>query len=322
MKHIEALQRDVKALREQVTAYHKDDKILLAAKTAAQIFELMNKYAAEHEPVDEDGPVNALRAELLKDTELTEVLKKGDEIHDYQLIFSNTEGWSTFNHSSTIKVMYRQKEGSPFHTIRVEAEINASVFNMLVVLNEVELYQQWVPNFNWPLRLGLVECRRLANLSRVSQLLYAVAAVPWPFAWRDFPIHLWASDSMEEGKVVIVAHTVEEHPGAIIPPCEDKVRAEVHGCIVLKCQGDNKSHLSMVWDIDPRISAVPASLVNFFVERFVGYGITTLEQTASTLSQSYVDRVLANQSLYGYIKARLGQSGYPVTGFDSLPDAL
>merc|ERR1712072_1369825 len=104
---------------------------------------------------------------------------KMDQLDELEKLLHSNEGWTSHKHRDHVTVMYKKRENLHIYTIRIEADLQAPLFNILTVLNEVDLYKKWLPSFDWPTRLGLVECERLALLGRVSQV-----AMPWPFAWR------------------------------------------------------------------------------------------------------------------------------------------
>lgn len=54
-------------------------------------------------------------------------------------------GWVLVRETDRTKTWYKNEEGNPIHSIKIEGIINSPLFNVLAVFNEDQLYTEWIP---------------------------------------------------------------------------------------------------------------------------------------------------------------------------------
>lgn len=100
-----------------------------------------------------------------------------------------------------------------------------------------------------------------------------------------------------------------------------------------RMDGD-RIRVSGLWSIDPKFKSIPAWLISFFVEKFMGYaihayvlrpglvcrlrvanatcnGLCRLEKQASVLKPEYQEHIRNNPHLYEYLRQRLAEAPIP-----------
>ena len=54
-------------------------------------------------------------------------------------------GWVLMNESPTVATYYRNEANSPCHSIKMIGVVNSPLFNIVALVNEVDLYRTWIP---------------------------------------------------------------------------------------------------------------------------------------------------------------------------------
>jgi len=209
------------------------------------------------------------------------------------------------NHGRHESVIYYKMEGETgtHLTARVETPIPSTLLvPLLSVLNESELYKTWLPSWERPVRLGVTKSEKLGQAGRVNQVLAVGTASPWPLAEREVIIGAWAFDDIDSCGDIAVRlkglHTNSTETDVVIPPPEGRaVRADFDGGFLFrKCPEDHpalvikqdttlertdndgntdgeQEHVllaSFLMYVDPKISFLPQSVINFVVRTVIG----------------------------------------------------
>ncbi len=188
-------------------------------------------------------------------------------------------------------------------TCRLETPIEPQLLiPILAVLNESELYKTWIPQYKVP-RLEVVKSEKLCQSGRVSQTILVETEVPWPIAKRELILKAVACDDIidsdrnddDDGKDGVGASRIlvriqsldcednGEDGLEILPARNNGVRIKVDGGFVFeKCpvdhpmakkkrssssddDDDNLILLTFTFSVDPKLSILPQSVLNFFL---------------------------------------------------------
>lgn len=169
---------------------HHDDIIALANECENAIADLLTHTPHQHDATTTNSTTAvADQNEILIDDNNTynghnEWIKQGEEHGKY-----NTS------------IYFKYQKGSFFDKTIICCKLETIVpSNMLIpilsVLNETNLYVNWVPFFK-RLNLGLLNSKELIKLSKVNQILYLYGPCPWPFSPRQLIIQSSAIDQTE-----------------------------------------------------------------------------------------------------------------------------
>ncbi|CDI81956.1 hypothetical protein, conserved, partial [Eimeria acervulina] len=79
-----------------------------------------------------------------------------------------------------LKIFYRRHPNSTLLSFRIEGSVESNLLNIISVLNEMDLYKEWIPYYNFPLKLGLRDVKTLHRLGRVEQIDLLQLDFPWP----------------------------------------------------------------------------------------------------------------------------------------------
>eukprot|EP01136_Pigoraptor_vietnamica_P030752 Opistho-1_new@90404 len=251
----------------------------------------------------------ALHKELDEDVKIAHVEKVYAQIEDFLSNFESDDGWTLQDSDANLRILYRHQEGHEYHTIRAEGTLDCPLFNMMVVANELDLIKTWFPRYSFPMKLGLAEATCLARFGRMSELIYVLADVPFPFSNRDLALEVDAEDDLDHQSFNLVINTVESSTEATIPPCpEGVVRIECKGGAQFTFREPNKTAFKLLWELDPKIAVVPAWLMNFITMKVVKYGLYKFQDVALGIAGTeFEKRINDNKELYDGIRERLAK---------------
>lgn len=148
-----------------------------------------------------------LKHKILYDTIKIEAEEVRTLVRDFQ---TETTDWQeTMTDSKGTRVMWKPSKGSPIHTLRLDGSVKISVFNILAVLMEVDLYTTWIPTI---MGMGLKDLELLEDVDRFKKVVHAECAIPWPLANRDVNMIGYGVDLLDQGRVMAVARSFECAP--------------------------------------------------------------------------------------------------------------
>jgi len=191
---------------------------------------------------------------------LNEILKELD----------NDEGW-TVERNDGLKVLYKKDSATGLISLRMEAEIEIPLINMITLINEVDLWPHWVPFIRKQAEVKVIH--------RGAKVYYLEAGLPYPLPNRDMHIYgIGVNRLYENGTVMIMAKSVDhdleffrshnaqkiEKPGS--------VHVDIHlGAFEVNPLGPNKIHYRAVVHANPNFSWVPDSVINFTIRKASGF---------------------------------------------------
>jgi hypothetical protein len=95
-------------------------------------------------------------------------------------------------------------------TSRLESLLEHDLLIPLIsVLNESDLYETWMPKFNFPFRLGITESKKLGEYGRGNQIILVTIQMPYPFCTRQVIQHAISIDTIDEHNAIMIqVHSV------------------------------------------------------------------------------------------------------------------
>jgi hypothetical protein len=83
-------------------------------------------------------------------------------------------------------------------TCRLETPIESSLLvPLLSVLNESNLYVDWIPSWTIPFTMGVKSSKQYQRIGQVNQIVHLIANVPWPFLPREVYIRTMVIDDID-----------------------------------------------------------------------------------------------------------------------------
>ena len=215
--------------------------------------------------------------------------------------------------------------------------------SLLVVLNETELYTQWIPSFTFP-KFGIHSLTKLHQCGRVGQELSIVMNVPWPLKQRAVRrLKVWVFDDIDHQNVIGIK--IQNEPcsnddgststsssnsnnvgesvvdiavdgGFLIRPCPKDHPLYIASTLASLKQkkhssGSQEDQILITFNasVDPQISIIPPSVFNFFTKvAFKQCWKMLLQIAVDVQNNKRLDHQKAIQEkkeLYNWIEKRL-----------------
>lgn len=115
---------------------------------------------------------------------------------------SNAEaGWEVITKEAGITVSKRDVPGKDLPTFRGVGVVNASVYEILAVLQDAERNPEWMHNCH--------SAKELKKVDEVSRLVYNRTKAPWPVSDRDVVLRSKATWQVEKRTVTINFQSVK-----------------------------------------------------------------------------------------------------------------
>ncbi|CDJ42956.1 hypothetical protein, conserved [Eimeria tenella] len=223
------------------------------------------------------------------------------------------ESWSlAIEEQNRLKIYYRRHSSSTLLSFRVEGTVDACLLNIISVLNEMDLYKDWIPYYTFPLKLGLRDVKRLYQFGRVEQIDLLQLDFPWPMNNRDCCVEIWAADDLEHTNRFFVRVTSLDGdttnprvPLAIPVPPPKTLRLYCEGAVVLVPLSPTKTFIELFWTLDPKVH-LNDYIVNFFAKVFAkssfhAFCKVCIEATVGEHARRRAQFPL----LYGFVEGRL-----------------
>eukprot|EP00286_Rhodomonas_abbreviata_P028443 CAMPEP_0181298692 /NCGR_PEP_ID=MMETSP1101-20121128/5922_1 /TAXON_ID=46948 /ORGANISM="Rhodomonas abbreviata, Strain Caron Lab Isolate" /LENGTH=344 /DNA_ID=CAMNT_0023403739 /DNA_START=1 /DNA_END=1035 /DNA_ORIENTATION=+ len=293
-----ASQDEGKRMVEECMALFADDKVFQASR-------LERRIAAEFPDLHEEN------LEKLK-----KVSTCAEEADRMCADLDGDEGWKCVREAAKegdVKVWYRPEKDCAIHALRVDAIADASLEYMLVLINEVTLFKEWLPFIGGSELLARPSrCERVAWWKMWSP---AAALVQH----RDCCLHGTAIDGLDEDGCVLVlirgheegVHGVE-HPE--LKPRTTRMEIK-YAAVKLIPLPDGRTRVRAVGSVDPKLQVLPAWLINWIATKVCAVGMHMWESNAKRVEEGKKDcahrqRMREDAEFYTWMTNRV-QSAVP-----------
>lgn len=229
------------------------------------------------------------------------ILKKTDEVERVvkELTHNPGEEWTKQgeSHGTYDTIIYYKIDNSKL-TARIETPVEQSLLIPLIsVFNETELYMTWLPSWEKPVKMGVRKCEKLRQDGKFNQMINVTCDIPWPLASREALIDVVAVDDIDATGTIVVKMDTGGDDDPDAPEKESgAVRIDFDGGILFRScpddhasmrksththdDGDDMVLVCMTFYVDPKLSYVPQSLVNFVTRTVLGHMWNSLLKVA------------------------------------------
>eukprot|EP01116_Phalansterium_solitarium_P014515 TRINITY_DN32220_c0_g1_i1.p1 TRINITY_DN32220_c0_g1~~TRINITY_DN32220_c0_g1_i1.p1 ORF type:complete len:309 (+),score=111.01 TRINITY_DN32220_c0_g1_i1:122-1048(+) len=252
--------------------------------------ELQRRFASEFGTM-----ASALRAEQV-------------EIEELLADFDNDDDWTLVKESAGVKTFYRHESSTPIHSIKMRGIIEAPAVNILACINEVDLYNTWMPS-------QLLEHRELWHVTNYRKAAYLRSQALWPVWARDVCLFGFGVDLLlERGAAVVAVRSMkpEDVPPDLPPGTETTVqvppkhvRAECRiGGFHLRPLTETSCECVIVSNADPMLAFLPKWLLNMVVHEVAHYAFSMLRKQAARATE-FRQRIDAKPHIYADVESRI-----------------
>lgn len=263
---------------------------------------------------------------------ILDIAERGAEVRDELFQEFQEGGWHKQSeiHGHRDTCIYYKVNPNASLVVRIETPIESSLLNpLLAVFNESDLYQTWMPSFQFP-RLGVQLSEKIQESGRGNQVIRVQIAMPFPFYNRECIQHAVAIDSIDEEEgscIAIVIKSLDEgkHFNLEIPPPESHMRRVDFqaGIVIRPCPPDHPAlrHSKNKYDgekllliqvtqmMDAHVTGVPMSLINFFTRTVLGSMWGSLLKVAEDVRDgkrpALKEKITEHRELYEWVEGRV-----------------
>lgn len=229
-------------------------------------------------------------------------------------------------HGKRDALIYYKVDEQARLTCRIDTAIEASLLvPILSVLNESGLYATWIPSWTIP-KIGIASSDLLEQSGRGTQTIRIVTNVPWPYSKREALFKAIAVDEIDKRGFIAIRLTSDIPTGGAVPPPNPAVaeRIDFEGSMLMRhCPCDHElllksEHvyrepvilLSFKMFVDPRMTGIPTSLINFVTRTVVGtiwaMFLSVAEDVRSGKRTQHEQAIAEKKDFYDWMAARIG----------------
>lgn len=222
---------------------------------------------------------------------------------------SCTSSWTPSYTGENTRVWYRKEENTHSHSILTEGIIRAPLVNIAVLIYEADLYQ----HLFWYVSSALAI--PVSTHSLLKRAAHIAVFAPWPLHSRDVAVYAYAVDALDEedgGSVMVASRSLQDSDNVegVPEPAAKTVRIDMHSSgfeLIPEEPGVIKA--KFLYNVDPKLSFIPMSLINWCARMFCRWSLRILESRGKDLSKlpkEYQER-LDSSPVYEHIRNRLDE---------------
>jgi hypothetical protein len=206
--------------------------------------------------------------------------------------------WTLARNNDGVQTHYRMgAEG--LMTVRLTGTIQASVVNIVAVIQENEVWTEWIPRMSHSTTVKAVSRFQKVVLVRIEGL-GPVAARFLYLDGRGYDLLATA------GAVVIVARNAEEVEAAPVQKGDVMVRLLAGGAILVPVAPD-VTEVVLLARADPALPVVPFWLVNLVTKQLAHHGFELMRERSVNLPPVYRERIEKNPAVYAEVQRRMDE---------------
>eukprot|EP00475_Leptophrys_vorax_P007836 TRINITY_DN14985_c0_g3_i3.p1 TRINITY_DN14985_c0_g3~~TRINITY_DN14985_c0_g3_i3.p1 ORF type:complete len:293 (-),score=76.89 TRINITY_DN14985_c0_g3_i3:108-986(-) len=245
--------------------------------------------------------VKDIASEALQDTDLhKEMHRKMEIVNRLKGMMFESEDWGIVSDRSGVRIQYQAAPGESLYYFKVTTSVKASLFKILAVIYEVDLYSKWLPLLKKADELHMLE--KLHKIAHVE--VYGV----WPVvANRDCVAEGFGVDFEEDDAILVVLQSVDEsQPHSFeIPEADGSsvVRTDLKiGGFYVKYLSEEECNVWAILNVDPKLTFLPDWLLNYATGKLLHFLFYYLEKAAQFDDSSpYAERIANNPEVYSLV---------------------
>lgn len=225
------------------------------------------------------------------------------------------------NDGKECRVWHRRHKNRRVLTFRVDGDINANLLDVVSVLYEIDLYKDWVPYIQTPLRLGLRDSYVEERFGRIDQVARYKIDFPWPMANRECILMISCVDNFAQKDCLVVKlrsfedSCIKDRKNALpcpVPDLENKaVPIHVDGGVVCRPKADGTVHMTFLWTINSQMD-INDTFLNFFCKIFVRTAFKNFKKICAGAAEDvHLERRQTNPYVYSFVEERMKAHNIP-----------
>lgn len=304
----ESLSDEWQTQLDEVTRLYEGDKLLHAAEMIHTIDTRICSVLQSSDSSHSKRAAAILARHRLRRPPYSQICSDCDRFHELRESLHSKDGWTLSYDGTETKVWYRREEHTSSHSILTEGLIRAPLVNVAALIYEADLY----PSLFW--YVSAARTLKIDSPSMLRRAAHIQVYAPWPLNKRDVAVYAFAVDALDktdDNCVVVVSHSIhpEDPVTELVPnPSNRVVRVDMQDSgFELAPESPGVIRAKFLYNVDPHLSFVPMSLINWSARTLCRWSLRTLEARAhnlDNLSPLYKSRI-STGPVYEHIRSRL-----------------
>jgi hypothetical protein len=208
--------------------------------------------------------------------------------------------WGVISDTSGVRIQYQATPSASLYNFKVTTVVKASLFNILAVIYEVDLYKKWLPL--------LKVAEQLHQVDKLHKIVHVDVYGVWPVANRDAVVEGFGVDFQEDDAILVVLQSIDESvPQEFEFPIANGitvVRSVLSiGGFYVKYRSESECDVYAILNIDPKLAFLPDWLLNYATGKLLQFLFYYMEKAAQfDESSTYTERIANNPAVYGLVK--------------------
>lgn len=201
--------------------------------------------------------LHSLRLEYVKRKILYDTIKQdAEETRNIVDIFSNEgTGWEITVPNPLGTIRYKYVKEKKLYTFRLDGVLDVPLDSITGVCMEVDLYNTWIPTV---MGFGFKQINILNHVENYRKFAHGIISLPWPISNRDACLTGFGVDLMDQGGMLVVAHSLE-CPRPAVNTVDWTLFPELQAALDAKIEGT------------VRVNADPITINNLTADEMVVY---------------------------------------------------
>eukprot|EP01091_Cochliopodium_minus_P003876 TRINITY_DN13829_c0_g1_i1.p1 TRINITY_DN13829_c0_g1~~TRINITY_DN13829_c0_g1_i1.p1 ORF type:complete len:335 (+),score=89.36 TRINITY_DN13829_c0_g1_i1:2-1006(+) len=281
---------------EELLELHKAEKFLKSYLILEELETNLDHYKNDHK---EEEIFKSIFEKFHNHSQLFSQMKNtAKEIMMILSSFNDDQDFVLARDKHGLKIEYRQEKDKPTVSLKMEGIIEAPIFNLLSVANELDLWCKFIPR--------LEKSDIIKEVSKFSKVVYVKMGLP-VISDREAYLIGYGVDLLEHDCILIIARDVTPaEMEKVPPPSGNDVRLEVaFAAFLFQPLKENVTRFQFFGNADPKLSIIPYWLINWGVKTMAPYFFDIFKKQSTNLPEIYHKRIEENQFLYGDLKQRV-----------------
>jgi hypothetical protein len=207
------------------------------------------------------------------------------------------DDWTLARDDGGVQTHFRQGEEG-LVTVRLSGVIEASVVNFVAVMQENDLWPEWIP------RLSHASTHKA--VSRFHKVVFVRVNGMGPVAARYLYLDGRGYDLLATaGAIVILARNAEDvEAAAPVKESDVMLRLLAGGAILLPVAPD-VTQVVLLGRADPALPVIPFWLLNMVTKQLAHQAFEVMRERSAQLPPVYAERIAQNPAVYAEVRRRM-----------------
>lgn len=193
----------------------------------------------------------------------------------------------------------------------MSGKVAAPLLNIISLINEVDLYKEWIP---------FLKVAKEVTGQGIRKVVHLLMDLPWPVAKRECHIFGYSADDLEgSGSIIIFMRDctpddLEAMGSSALSPLDSvAIRAKIKlAGMLLKPTTETETTVTMLANVDPCLASVPYWLLNMVTRNAMPMMFSLFSSLSTNIEGTEHARRIQQDTnkFYSEVRARLAARGW------------